>query len=254
MKRNVYFEGELGEKFIPHLSMEFTKPAEIFRCLDANFSDYKQYLLQKHEEGVGFHIDIAGNELEDPAELLMEMKEGDMIVTPIPAGAKSGPMKIIAAVALTVVTAGAFAAGGAILAGAGATGATAAVGATFGSFAGFTGTLTAMSGTVFGQMAFGVVTNLALGGIQQMMAPDPSTDGDSEQSYLFNGAEQNTVAGDPIPILYGRLRVPGQPISFELSGATGQQSNAGWSAGGGSSNSGYGDISYTGTQYAARDV
>lgn len=50
-----------------------------------------------------------------------------------------------------------------------------------------------------------------------MMAPDPSTDSDQEKSYLFNGAEQNIVSGDPVPLLYGRLRVPGQPISFEVS-------------------------------------
>ena len=51
-----------------------------------------------------------------------------------------------------------------------------------------------------------------------MMAPDPATDQDQEQSYLFNGAEKNTVQGDPVPVLYGQLRVPGQPISFEIAG------------------------------------
>ena len=62
-----------------------------------------------------------------------------------------------------------------------------------------------------------------MAGITQMMAPDPSVDTDQEQSYLFNGAEQNIIEGDPVPILYGKLRVPGQPISFEIAGAKASQ-------------------------------
>ena len=50
-----------------------------------------------------------------------------------------------------------------------------------------------------------------------MMAQDPSVDADQEESYLFNGQEQNIIEGDPVPVLYGKLEVPGQPINFELS-------------------------------------
>ena len=53
-------------------------------------------------------------------------------------------------------------------------------------------------------------------GLAQIMAPDPATDADQEESYLFNGSEQNIVEGDPVPVLYGRLRVPGQPVNFEV--------------------------------------
>lgn len=234
MKRNVYFEGELGEKFVPHLSMNFKQPAEIFQCLDANFSDYRHYMIKQHEEGVHYHIDVAGNELEDPAELLMELKEGDVTITPVPAGAKSGPMKILAAIALVVVTGGAAAVA--------AAGSGTALGGGLGAIQG--GLAMALSGglgtgaMIATQMTLGMAMSLAVGGITQMMAPDPSVDGDSEQSYLFNGAQQNTVAGDPIPVLYGRLRVPGQPISFELSGKVGQQNYSGYSGGTGYGNGG----------------
>jgi predicted phage tail protein len=53
-------------------------------------------------------------------------------------------------------------------------------------------------------------------GVAEMMAPDPATDSDQEQSYLFNGSEQNVIEGDPLPLLYGRLRIPGQPVNFEI--------------------------------------
>ena len=64
---------------------------------------------------------------------------------------------------------------------------------------------------------YGLAVNLALVGIQEMMAQDPSVDADQEESYLFNGQEQNIIEGDPVPVLYGKLEVPGQPINFELS-------------------------------------
>ena len=213
MLRNVYLEGELGEKYIPHMQLSFTKPSEIFRALDANFGDVTHYFMKKHEEGVGYHIDVAGNELEEPAELLLDMKEGDVIITPVPAGSKSGPAKILAAVALVVITAGAgaamIAAQNAQMVAFGLAGPAAPATLAAG--------LSTAAGTIGGKIALGVAASLALGGIQTMMAPDPSTDSDQEKSYLFNGAEQNIVSGDPVPLLYGRLRVPGQPISFEVS-------------------------------------
>jgi predicted phage tail protein len=222
MMRNIYFEGELGEKFIPHMKLNCSNVAEVFRCIDANFPDYKSYMLKKHEEGVAYHIEIAGNELEDPAELLLDIKEGDIIVTPVAAGSKSGPLKILAAIALIVVTGGAaavYAAGGGAFTAGGLT----ALGGGMGAIQG--GLALALSGGLGATAqlltlgALSMATNLAMAGVNQMMAPDPSTDSDQEQSYLFNGAEQNIIEGDPVPVLYGRLRVPGQPVSFEVAGA-----------------------------------
>jgi hypothetical protein len=48
------------------------------------------------------------------------------------------------------------------------------------------------------------------------MAPDPSVDSQQDESYLFQGTAQTAVEGDPVPIVYGKLRVPGRPISFEV--------------------------------------
>ena len=67
-------------------------------------------------------------------------------------------------------------------------------------------------------MAMGFAVNLALQGIMELMAPDPATDQDGESSYLFNGSAQNIIEGDPVPVLYGKLRVPGQPVGFEMAG------------------------------------
>ena len=70
--------------------------------------------------------------------------------------------------------------------------------------------------TIPGSMAVLFAANLALAGIQQIMAPDPAVDQDSPTNYLFSGGGNNAKEGDPIPLLYGELRVPGRPISVEV--------------------------------------
>ena len=62
-------------------------------------------------------------------------------------------------------------------------------------------------------MALGVAVNLAMAGIQQMMAPDPSVDDQQEESYIYQGAAQNIKEGDPVPN-YMETRVPGRTVGF----------------------------------------
>jgi hypothetical protein len=58
------------------------------------------------------------------------------------------------------------------------------------------------------------------------MAPDPAVDNSNPTNYLFNGATENAVEGDPMPILYGELRIPGNPISMEfIQGQVGATNN-----------------------------
>ena len=197
MNRKVYLEGEIGEKF----GKEFTMPAvsfsEVFRCLQCNYPELRKYLIDCEERNIGFVCEVAGSPLNSEAELLLEYNEGDMVITPLPMGSKSGGAKILAAVAivvLTAVTGGYNLFGNSMI--------------SFGQAIGATGT--------YGLVALGVATNLALTGIQQIMAPDPSVDNDQDESYLFQGTGQTLVEGDPVPVLYGKLRVPGRPISLQV--------------------------------------
>ena len=187
MLRNVYLEGELGEVFTPHLQIDCNTTADVFKCLDANFSEFRPYFQKKHEEGTFLHIDAAGSELEYPEELLMEINEGDIIITPLPAGSKSA-LKIITGAVLVVL----------------------AVTNPMG-WAAWATTTMLVAGTM-----------LVTTGLMELMAPDPAVDKTEpgEESYLFNGNAQSIKSGDPVPILYGRLRVPGQPCGFEIMGET----------------------------------
>ena len=67
-----------------------------------------------------------------------------------------------------------------------------------------------------GTLGVSIGVNLAMTGIAEMLAPDPSVDNDQDESYLFQGTGQTLIEGDPVPVLYGKLRVPGRPISLQV--------------------------------------
>lgn len=229
MIRKVYLEGEMAEKFGPEFTIKAKTTADVFRNLECNFPELRQYLIECHEKDIGFLCQVGDEGLQDEEELLLSLGEGDVYISPQPAGSKSGIGKILAAIAIVVIVGlSALATGGASLA---------AIGATINAV-GFVGAVGAglgiATGSLLGLAALGIAVNLALTGIQQIMAPDPSVDdfnNDKETSYLFQGAEQSIVEGDPVPVVYGQLRVPGRPIGFEIRNKDGVFTN-GWNNGG----------------------
>ena len=196
MKRKITIQGEMGEKFGNSFEIEAKRPSDVFQCLDANFPEFKKYIVECHENDVGFIVDVGDKNVEKEEDLMLSLEEGDILITPAPIGSKSGLGKILAAIAIV-----------AFIAFLPATGAFATTIGGEGLAAGL---------TTFGTVLAGVAVNLALTGLQQIMAPDPSVDSNQDESYLFNGQEQNIIEGDPVPVLYGRLKVPGRPISFEM--------------------------------------
>ena len=215
MERRVYLDGDIAQKFGSEFTIYAESVADVWRCLNCNFPELREYLIECHEKDVGFLCKVGDKALDEEEEMLLKMQKGDIFISPQPAGSKSGLGKILAAMAILVVVGlSALATGGASLAAIGASiqgaGFFAAVGAGLGIAAGST----------LGLLAMGIAVNLALTGIQQLMAPDPSVDAPNtsagENSYLFQGSEQNILEGDPVPVAYGELRIPGRPIGFEL--------------------------------------
>ena len=201
MKRSIYLEGELALKFGAQHDFYGDSVKDALRLLNANNSELKKYLIDAAECDIGFHIEVGGQELDNALECLLPLREGDIIITPIPAGSKSGGGKILAAIAIVAFMIALPGSMGALLNGT-------AFGATAGSTAAAIQSVAALT-------ALSVATNLAITGIQQLMAPDPSVDA-KEEGYLFNGSQQTIVEGMPVPLLYGELRVPGYPVSFEM--------------------------------------
>lgn len=211
MKRKIYLEGEIGDKFCKELNADVSSLKEAMLLINANYPEFKKYLVDSHQAGVGFAIDVAGTYIEEEEDIILPLTEGDITIMSIPAGSKSTGTKILAAIAIIAfVFFAPVLVGGATLSSAMAATAT-------------TGVLTVS--TVIGTTLLMLGMSLAMAGIQQLMAPDPSVDEKSPQSYLFNGSEQNIIEGDPVPVLYGELRVPGRPIGFSIANAGNTFSN-----------------------------
>ena len=208
MLRKVYLDGEMARKFGPEFTIYANSVGDVFENLACNFPEMRQYLVDCHENNIGFLCQVEDVGLQEEKELLLSMEKGDVYISPQPAGAKSGLGKILAAIAIVALVA----VGGAIIAGGGLT-------ALGGGLGALQAGLAYAASTWAGLAVLGIAVNLALTGLQQMMAPDPSVDDfntDRETSYLFKGAEQTILEGDPVPVVYGQLRVPGRPIGFEL--------------------------------------
>jgi predicted phage tail protein len=210
MMRNIYLEGELGDRYGRELTANVDSVRDAFRLIEANYPDFKTYLVSCHEKDIGFTVDVAGKAIEKEEDLIFPIQSGDIVISPIPAGSKSGGAKILAAVAIIGLM---FVPGGAALIGAASAGGTSIAGYVAGAAS--LGVSAGIAGTVF-TIASTIALNLAMTGLQQLMAPDPATDADEPTSYMFNGSEQNVIEGDPVPILYGELRVPGRPIAFSV--------------------------------------
>lgn len=197
MLRKVYLEGEIAEKFGSEFEMNVSSFQEALQCFELNFQEFREYMWSCHERGIGFICSVEGESIDKDEKLLVEYPEGSFTIQAIPVGSKSGFMKILlAAVLITVAV---------MNPGLGST------------------VLTMAGGTEVGAITLGLAlmgTSLAMAGLQQIMAPDPSVDVDNRQdeSYLFQGSAQTAKEGDPVPVLYGKLRIPGRPISFEIKG------------------------------------
>ena len=187
MHRTVYLHGILKDKFGESFYMNAPKYADIINCIDCNRPGFKEFLLESYQQGVGIDIRTAGVPITEK-ELKLPISSGDVNLTIIPAGSgKKGIGKILLAAVLVVA------------------------GVATGNAAGASKGMKLLGSTL---TAIG--TNLALAGIQQLLAPDPSEDDEEKEAYLYNGDASLVIEGDPVPILYGKLRVPGQPISIAV--------------------------------------
>jgi len=205
MQHSVYLQGELGERFGNKFIVNTNNYADIFKCISANRPEFLPYVRKCHEEDINFIVETEDGTI-DQTDLIVPICKGDITISLAPAGSKSGIAKILAAIAIVAVI---YFTGG--FAGLG-TGTVTAVGP------GQIGWAVAAGGglSTAGSIAAMLSINLALAGIQQMMAPDPAVDQDAPTNYLFSGGANNSVEGDPIQILYGELRVPGRPIAVDI--------------------------------------
>lgn len=213
MYRSIYLEGALGDKFGHKHTVCADTYKDIFKCIEVNRPGFRNYILDCAHNNIRFTIQ-EGSIFKDEQEILQDsIKEEDIIVSIVPAGSK-GVGKIIAAIVIAYV---AIQLGQPQLASPETIAAAEAAGGTEAAMhAAFEGARAAAIGSNTKLAMLAVSANLGMSGVAELMAPDPSVDSNDSNQYLFTGEADALREGDPMPILYGELSVPGRPISVEV--------------------------------------
>jgi predicted phage tail protein len=187
----VLLYGHLGRRFGRRHRYDVRSPAEAVRALCATIPGFRVYLAE--HSAPGYRV-LVGKDARDLDTLAMPANEAIKIV-PVTAGAGKGLGSVILGAALI---------GFGVMTG----GAGLGLGAAWEA-----------GGTVFaGYLAANIGLSLVLGGVAQMLAPQPKTPGTSDRpenkpSYAFDGAVNTAAQGNPVPVCYGRLIVGSQVIS-----------------------------------------
>ncbi len=211
---HVKLMGELGEKFGTDWRMATSSFRDIFKLIDCQTEGFRDYIRESADNGIDFDIINGKDLLEDGYSVILEKPQDLVIITPTAAGAGgSDALKVIVGAILFFygyqyiskydwareATMSTEAGERVVHAGQGMGHATAG-----GTGQGFTLSTYGKVAT-WGVQTLGV--GLAMSGVVGYMTPEsPSEAGDS---YLFDGPQNNTKQGIPVPLLYGELIVGG---------------------------------------------
>lgn len=180
--RTVRLYGHLGAKFGRVHRFVINSPRDALRALIRMVPGFERELMTSADRGVSYAV-FAGKRNVTENELAYPSGDDDVRIAPLVGGRKSG---LFAAIAGAVL----FVAG--------------AVSAYFGN-------------PYAGQMML-MGASMAFGGIAQMIsahaAANNGSSGASKTSYYFNGADNVTSQGGPVPLLYGRMRVGSTVLSM----------------------------------------
>ena len=218
--------GELGEKFGTDWTSGHKSLREILKLIDCQVDGFKEYLAECHDNNVQFTVQNGEDFMDDNLdEMALSNLKDTVIITPVPAGSGKGLGKLIAGLLLiaamffipgmgaALTTGGATTTGGLYATGAAATGGVMQVGVAYGTGTSVAAALSAgASLTTLGSMVLMLGTNLAIMGLTEMQAPDGG-EMISDPSYLFNSANNNIEQGQPVPVLYGTMKIGGTPLS-----------------------------------------
>jgi len=176
---------------------EADTPAQALKALIVNFPGLDKWLLDSEQDGMGFRVTVGKERItnEDATVAALPWSEQDVFsIAPVVVGAGAGG-RILAGIGLIAL---AFIPG---FGWAAAVAANAATGAA----------ATAAGFTAIGGALFGLGASLVIGGVAQLISPQPSMGGLERgkeaarlESFSFSGIVNTTQQGMPVPIVYGR--------------------------------------------------
>jgi len=173
--KTIILYGELAKRFGKNHRFAVKSAAEAIRALRANFKGFEKYMATAHLHGMGFKIFVGGHSL-DYSEVPSPVGQKNEVIRIVPAVMGSGGspwLRIL--VGAVLIVAGFYTSG-------------------FG-----------------GQFLISLGAGLALGGVAQLLTKTPklqtgtTDENKNKASYVFNGPQNVTAQGNPVPIIYGRV-------------------------------------------------
>ena len=236
MESKVLLLDDLGKKYgETHVYYNLKTPADAIKLLCINYPEFAKDLATSHQQGIFYKVQQVDIDLE-LSDLFLPLGSHDLVVIPVISG--SGNVgKILAGAALIGAS---FLFPGAGMFGTQSFGGVFAAGTTGGVVTGsalMTGIGTAVS-------ALGA--SLVLGGVSNMIAPQPTvstldTEGaftnynsgpasltkgaDGTQTYAYTGATNSSGLGKTIPVAYGKVLAGSLLIGAQIDTKTTQKSN-----------------------------
>ena len=195
MQQTVRLLDDLGERYgSEHVYCNLRSPAEAIKLLCINHPALQKELVEAHQHGVGYTLVQAGTFLGYD-DLHLPLGKNDLVLTPVIAGSGGGGTSTILIGVGLVAASIIFAPAAAGFLGAGL-GVGATTTATFSLAAGSFVASTASVLSAGLSVALGAIgTSLILGGVSQMLAPQPTVPSLNNQNRTAPG--QNTNASGP---------------------------------------------------------
>ncbi len=210
--QRVCLMGELGERFgAEHTYYNLRNAADAIKLLCINMPEFKDFLLESEENGIGYQV-LQGGVDFTYEDLLLPFGERELVIVPVVSGSGESAGQILAGIGLVAL---AFVTGG----------------ATIGLF-GLAAPL------AVAPILGGIGASLILGGVAQAISPQPQvptlggfgavnygagsrmgsrnrTNGpenvtsgiDGQQSYAYTGAANSVGVGATVPLAYGKVLI-----------------------------------------------
>lgn len=180
MLKTIKLYGILAKKFGKQFKLDVANTREAIRALSAQIPGFEKFMLQAHEQGMGFAV---YQDKHNISEYEIDMSTDAAVIKIVPkvigAGGDNGLIQVVLGVVLVV--AGYF---------------------TFGAT------------SPYGMALIGAGIGMAIGGITQMLMPtvDTTQDGNQDGNRAnkgFGGAVTTVAQGNPVPVLRGRREIGG---------------------------------------------
>lgn len=184
----IKLSGSLAKTFGRAHQRLISTPREVFRALSVTVPGFEKYLNTSKARGLTYAVMVGKRNISE-SDLDFPNAGQEIRIVPVIIGSKrAGVLQTILGAVLVVVG---------------------VLGSTIGQ---------AWGGGVWGPAAWKIGAAMMVGGVAQMLSPQPGgvsskQDTDNKASYAFGGVTNTAAQGYPVPLCYGKRRIGGAIIS-----------------------------------------